>query len=66
MPDKNYEKVCGISRKIDAAVAEELAISITQGMSYEMIEAKRGAIPTSKSNLYRSRRKVKKILENEK
>lgn len=57
------KEIFGICFMVDAFIAEYLTESIVIGTSYDMLEAHHGILPTSRTQFYREKQKVKNILE---
>ena len=60
MDEKEVFEICN---QVDSYIAAELTESIVIGISYDMLEAHHGILPTSRTQFYREKQKVKNILE---
>lgn len=60
MDEKEVFEICN---QVDSFIAAELTESIVKGTSYDMLEAHHGILLTSRTQFYRKRRIVKKIME---
>ena len=56
------EEVYKICMGVDSFIAKELAESITQGTSYDMLEAHYGILPISRRSFYRRRSTVQRLM----
>lgn len=60
MDEKEVYEICC---QIDYFVADRLTESIVKGTSYDMLEAHYGILPISRTNFYRRRRVVMRIMK---
>ena len=60
MDDKEIYEIC---QNVDAFIAEYLTESIVSRTSYDMLEARHGILPISRTCFYRKRRIVQRIIK---
>lgn len=60
MDEKEVYEICC---QVDYFVADRLTESIVKGTSYDMLEAHYGILPISRTNFYRRRRVVMRIMK---
>lgn len=61
MKESEIKKLC---KEVDPFIADSLAESIIQGISYDMLEARHGVLPISRRSFYRKKRIAQKLMQN--
>lgn len=61
MDDKEIYEIC---QNVDAFIAEYLTESIVSRTSYDMLEARHGILPISRTHFYRKKRIVQRIIKH--